>query len=250
MTTLSEQSVTPSTSIVSPKERICPRCCGSSRNIPFYVRKNGRLSNFCIECEKKSVSERYENKKNTLSKKEGNPCKCGCGELTSISVITDRRRGLKAGDPQLYINGHGSRLSPFEFVVEDRGYKTPCWIWQRAKDDEGYGFITVPPRPSGSRSGRAHVVYYERKFGPIPKGLVPDHLCRVHSCVNPDHIEPVTVAINTRRGDSAKLNNGKVLQIRERLGQGEIQDVLADQFGVSQTMISRIKLNKAWRGIQ
>ncbi len=36
--------------------------------------------------------------------------------------------------------------------------------------------------------------------GPIPPGLLLDHLCRVTCCVNPDHLEPVTCKVNLNRG--------------------------------------------------
>jgi hypothetical protein len=38
-------------------------------------------------------------------------------------------------------------------------------------------------------------------IGPIPPGLVTDHLCRVRACVNPSHMEPVTTRENNRRGE-------------------------------------------------
>jgi hypothetical protein len=38
--------------------------------------------------------------------------------------------------------------------------------------------------------------------GPILDGLVIDHLCSVRRCCNPDHLEAVTNAENTRRGES------------------------------------------------
>jgi hypothetical protein len=177
-------------------------------------------------------------------------CQCGCGEETSRYRTSNARRGEVRGEYCRFVNRHARRLSGVEYLIEDHGYKTPCWIWQRAKDDEGYGFITVPKRESGSRCGRAHTVYYERKYGKIPVGMLPDHLCRVHSCVNPDHIEPVTYAENTRRGLSAKLNENKVREIKALLSQGVLQDELAIQFGVEQTLISRIKLGKAWRGVE
>lgn len=46
----------------------------------------------------------------------------------------------------------------------------------------------------------AHRVSYELANGPIPSGMVLDHLCRVRSCINPDHLEPVTNRENTLRG--------------------------------------------------
>ncbi|WP_396092344.1 HNH endonuclease, partial [Erwinia amylovora] len=48
-------------------------------------------------------------------------------------------------------------------------------------------------------------------IGPIPDGLVLDHLCRVRRCCNPDHLEPVGFVENVRRGDAGKhgFNTGK-----------------------------------------
>src|SRR5699024_1617461 len=45
----------------------------------------------------------------------------------------------------------------------------------------------------------AHRVSYETFAGPIPEGLDLDHLCRNRSCVNPEHLEPVTRSENLRR---------------------------------------------------
>ena len=46
---------------------------------------------------------------------------------------------------------------------------------------------------------RAHRLVYETLVGPIPDGLVLDHLCKNVQCVNPDHLEPVTQAVNLDR---------------------------------------------------
>lgn len=82
-------------------------------------------------------------------------------------------------------------------VVEDRGHSSPCWIWTGPVTHQGYGRTSV--RGVGYRV-RIHRVAYEAVKGPIPEGLVLDHLCRVRPCCNPDHLEPVTPAENTRRG--------------------------------------------------
>ena len=62
-----------------------------------------------------------------------------------------------------------------------------CWIWTAYRDKDGYGQVTI-----NKRNLRAHRFSYEEKFGPIPEGLVIDHLCRETSCVNPDHLRAVT----------------------------------------------------------
>ena len=45
--------------------------------------------------------------------------------------------------------------------------------------------------------------------GDIPKGLEPDHLCRIHSCINPDCIEVVTKKENILRGKGVGALNAK-----------------------------------------
>ncbi len=50
---------------------------------------------------------------------------------------------------------------------------------------------------------------YEQLVGPIPPGLHLDHLCRNTSCVNPDHLEPVTVAENVLRGVGITAQNAQ-----------------------------------------
>lgn len=73
-----------------------------------------------------------------------------------------------------------------------------CWIWQGRPTNAGYGLMTL--RTDGvARSTSAHRVAYETFVGPVPDGLVLDHLCRVRMCVNPAHLEPVTSRENTMR---------------------------------------------------
>ncbi len=69
-----------------------------------------------------------------------------------------------------------------------------CWIWRGAASC-GYGQI------KGHRSTLwAHRVSYILHYGPIPKGLEIDHLCRVRLCVRPSHLEAVTSQENSLRG--------------------------------------------------
>lgn len=43
--------------------------------------------------------------------------------------------------------------------------------------------------------------------GPIGAGMVIDHLCRNRACVNPGHLEVVTVRVNTLRGHTIQATN-------------------------------------------
>jgi hypothetical protein len=80
--------------------------------------------------------------------------------------------------------------------------KTPkgCWLWTGTKSLGGYGQLYCGVINGKSVMTRAHRFSYEIHVGPIPKGLTLDHLCRRPSCVNPSHLEPVTIKENTRRG--------------------------------------------------
>lgn len=71
-----------------------------------------------------------------------------------------------------------------------------CWLWI-GPDDGSKGYGRLPTL----RGSQAHRVSYECFKGEIPEGLTLDHKCRVPSCVNPDHLEPVTMTENRNRGN-------------------------------------------------
>jgi len=85
-------------------------------------------------------------------------------------------------------------------TVEERFWKKvkkeeSCWYWRGSLKRKGYGSFK-----DGTKLVQAHRYSYELRFGPIPEGMEIDHLCRIPSCVNPEHLEPVTPEENRRRG--------------------------------------------------
>lgn len=130
-------------------------------------------------------------------------CLCGCGERTPIATVTRRPIGHVRGFPILYVNGHRARLMeripPEErfWALVDRRAVWECWPYLGAKSRKGYGGFTL----SWGHSIPAHRYAYELIRGPIPEGLVLDHLCRNPSCCNPWHLDPVPDRINILRGE-------------------------------------------------
>jgi len=70
-----------------------------------------------------------------------------------------------------------------------------CWNWIASRRHGDYGQFS-----DGKKQVMAHRWSYEHFVGPIPKGLTIDHLCRNPKCVNPKHLEAVTIKENVLRG--------------------------------------------------
>lgn len=85
--------------------------------------------------------------------------------------------------------------------VQDKIMPVPfcgCWIWMGALTEDGYGSVGTGDR---TKTALAHRYVYSKLKGDPPRGTEQDHLCRIRSCVNPEHTEPVIHKINIDRGD-------------------------------------------------
>ena len=115
-------------------------------------------------------------------------CCCGCGKRTKIAKKSDRAIGHIEGCPMYYLRGHNDMYGTRpDYFLEDRGYETPCWIWQGHVLPAGYAL----KRKHGVRK-LAHRWFYELEYGPISQGLHLHHLCQNKICVRPSHLTPLS----------------------------------------------------------
>lgn len=78
-----------------------------------------------------------------------------------------------------------------------------CWLWIGFVTESGYGLC-----PMGNRRYRpAHRVSWKLAGRDLVVGMHLDHLCRVRNCVNPDHLDQVTPAVNNARGVGPAAQN-------------------------------------------
>jgi len=82
--------------------------------------------------------------------------------------------------------------------------ETECWDWVGTISRIGYGHVWFE-----GKTWLAHRVVFTLLRGAIPHGLTLDHLCRNRCCVNPDHLQPVTLRENVLRGTSPAAQKAK-----------------------------------------
>lgn len=166
-------------------------------------------------------------------------CMCGCGSPVQRATKTSTKARLVRGEFVRFLPSHNRRQSGTDYSIEDRGFVTPCHVWQLGIDKRGYGTF---------RGKKAHRVKWEEANGPIPDGMQLDHLCRVRACCNPEHLELVTAAENSQRGLKAKLTPDQVREIRTLIATTGTNDVAA-QFGITREQVWNIVTRRCWKNV-
>lgn len=117
----------------------------------------------------------------------------GCFRIrrTRTWCPTHYKRWRKWGDPNIDGNSVEHRLKR---CLAPLPTSDTCWEWQGGMNHAGYGLFHID-----NRNVLAHRFMYEMLVGPIPEGLVIDHLCSNRVCIRPDHLEAVTQVENIRR---------------------------------------------------
>lgn len=78
-----------------------------------------------------------------------------------------------------------------------------CWGWSGGFNKYGYAQISL------NGTVAVHRFMYETFKNPIPEGMQLDHLCRNRGCVNPGHLEIVTLKENVLRGKGITATNAQ-----------------------------------------
>lgn len=140
-----------------------------------------------------------------------------------------------------------------ELIINDTD---ECVKWPFSLQSNGYGTVTI-----NGKATIAHRHICTMVHGPPPfERAIVRHVCGngMDSCVNPKHLLWGTYQENAddclamgkrARGEtqgSSILKEYEVLEIYERVLRGENQYDIADDYGVKQTQVSRIKLGKQW----
>lgn len=128
---------------------------------------------------------------------------------------------------------------------------TGCLLWIGDSYPNGYGRFWFEGRSVG-----AHRVAMRLARGEMPAtGAIVLHKCDTPACVNPAHLSTGTQLDNMRDRNTkgranlpsgethsaAKLSDAEIKEVTRRLALGERQQDIAHAFGITQSLVSRIK---------
>lgn len=86
------------------------------------------------------------------------------------------------------------------------GGPTDCWTWTGSRTLASYGQFGFAKK--GGRSTYAHRLSYELAIGCIPEGHQIHHRCKNRLCVNPAHLESISVGDHARHHSQERKSTG------------------------------------------
>lgn len=158
----------------------------------------------------------YESSLRTIGFENSATCSfAGCRKIASArGLCAGHRAQQRRGEPLAPLTRRALPIEErFWGNVDKSGPVVPrhpemgrCWMWTgtavASKSSGKYGAIK-----SGKQSIRAHRLSYEIHNGPLPHGMLVDHICHNSLCVRPDHLRPATRSQNNGYLIGPKSNN-------------------------------------------
>ena len=183
----------------------------------------------------------------------------GCGKPARHLgwCLAHYKRYNKYGNPLLGASPHYKNPED-AFAARSVLRETGCIEWVGSSDAKGYGQLRIR-----GKLVKAHRYAVERVKGPIPAGMVVMHACDNPKCVNIEHLLVGSQMDNVRDMDAKgqRINNqakgvangnSKITEndVREIRSDGRRQVDIAAAYGITQTVVSKIKLRQAWRHVK
>ena len=168
------------------------------------------------------------------------------------------RRFNRYGDP-LAGGSHHYKDPDQAFLARQKlNELTGCIEWNGSSDQKGYGHLRI-----SGKLVKAHRYAWARQNGEIPKGLIIRHKCDNPKCVNIDHLEIGTHIDNVsdmdQRGRRVNAQAKGSCHVLSKVSEADIPKIRADNrrqieiakdYGISQAVVSKIKLRQAWGHVE
>ncbi len=128
-----------------------------------------------------------------------------------------------------------------------------CIVWTGSKDKDGYGKFM-----HGYRHWRAHVAAWFAAYGPIPAGKQVCHTCDNPPCIRLEHLWIGTTQENTADRDAKKRQQHGERHYKAKLTEDQVREIrkdtrsqirIAADYGIVQTMVSKIKRREFWKHV-
>lgn len=194
----------------------------------------------------------------TLSRNNGRCCVESCDRPARKKLLCDPhykrlwRSGLVTGSGKAF---RGEAEKWLRANVNFQG--ADCLEWPFGRSKAGYGALSIGGHEAPASRHMAQLIY-----GHLPRSTQVRHTCDNPPCCNPNHLVLGTALQNHidsvernrhvpppwkpgSKNGAAKLTDDEVFQIRKRL-EHETGRKLAQEYGISEAQVSRIKLGKSW----